>query len=118
MRRFQLVRFVDHSGVSGTGVVAEGVEFTDGGVALHWTGGRPATAVWPDLGSVVAVHGHSGSTVVRWLDAEPPPVTPNVRVSRASRAWQPYRPMGEWGSIGKARQPVRSAQPQAPHGAR
>ncbi|WP_328995345.1 hypothetical protein OG394_12200 [Kribbella sp. NBC_01245] len=68
-RTFELVRHADLSGVSGTGVVAEGCVFTDGSVALRWRGDNPATAVWPDLDSVLAVHGHHGATEVNWLDA-------------------------------------------------
>jgi hypothetical protein len=66
-RTFELVRYRDLSGVSGTGVVAEGCVFTDGSVALRWRGNNPATAVWPDVESVLAVHGHQGATEVRWL---------------------------------------------------
>lgn len=65
---FELVRYTDISGVSGTGIVAEGCVFTDGSVALRWHGENPSTAVWPDLDSILAVHGHCGATVVRWLD--------------------------------------------------
>ncbi|TCN42706.1 hypothetical protein EV644_102659 [Kribbella orskensis] len=65
---FELVRYADISGVSGTGTVAEGCVFTDGSVALRWHGENPSTAVWPDLDSILAVHGHCGATVVRWLD--------------------------------------------------
>jgi hypothetical protein len=74
-RTFELVRYRDLSGVSGTGVVAEGCVFTDGSVALRWRGNNPATAVWPDLESVLAVHGHQGATEVRWIEetAEQPP---------------------------------------------
>jgi hypothetical protein len=75
---FELVRYSDISGVSGTGVVAEGCVFTDGSVALRWHGANPSTAVWPDLDSILAVHGHDGATVVRWLDVsemEPVPGT-------------------------------------------
>jgi hypothetical protein len=75
---FELIRHADISGVSGTGTVAEGCVFTDGSVALRWRGRNPSTAVWPDLDSIIAVHGHSGSTVVRWLDVsevEPVPGT-------------------------------------------
>jgi len=68
-RLFVLDRRTDVSGVSGTGVVAEGVRFTDGTVALRWLGAHPSTAVWPDLDEVRAVHGHDGATVVRWLEA-------------------------------------------------
>jgi hypothetical protein len=67
-RTFELVRYRDLSGVSGTGVVAEGCVFTDGSVALRWRGNNPATAVWPDLESVLAVHGHHGATEVNWLE--------------------------------------------------
>jgi hypothetical protein len=70
-RTFELVRYRDLSGVSGTGVVAEGCVFTDGSVALRWRGTNPATAVWPDLESVLAVHGHQGATEVRWLEPRP-----------------------------------------------
>ena len=75
---FELVRYTDISGVSGTGVVAEGCVFTDGSVALRWHGPNPSTAVWPDLDSILAVHGHQGATVLRWLDVselEPVPGT-------------------------------------------
>lgn len=76
-RRFVLDRQEDETGVSGTGVVAEGVEFSDGIVALRWIvpPGRPGTG-WPtsvvfhDRGmeSVAAIHGHNGKTRIVWLD--------------------------------------------------
>lgn len=75
---FELVRYVDVSGVSGTGTIAEGCVFTDGSVALRWHGSNPSTAIWPNLDSIIAVHGHRGATVVRWLDVsemEPVPGT-------------------------------------------
>ncbi|TWD83180.1 hypothetical protein FB561_4338 [Kribbella amoyensis] len=72
-RTFELVRYRDLSGVSGTGVVAEGCVFTDGSVALRWRGSNPATAVWPDLDSILAVHGHQGATEVHWLDPDASP---------------------------------------------
>lgn len=70
MRRFVLDRNVDLTGVSGTGVVAEGVEFSDGVVCLHWTSAWPSSVVHYDRGldSVLAVHGHDGRTVLRFLD--------------------------------------------------
>jgi hypothetical protein len=72
-RRFLLDRRVDGTGVSGTGPVAEGTEFSDGAVALRWRGATPCTAVWDSLAAAIAVHGHEGATVVRWLDPEPVP---------------------------------------------
>jgi hypothetical protein len=67
-RRFALVRLADSSGTSGVGHVADGCRFADGSVALRWRGKYPATSVWPDLASMIAVHGHAGATVVEWLD--------------------------------------------------
>ena len=40
-RAFVLQRNEDETGVSGTGIVAEGVEFSDGTVALRWTSAWP-----------------------------------------------------------------------------
>jgi hypothetical protein len=70
-RRFELQRHVDETGVSGTGVVAEGVLFSNGVVALQWTSEFPTSVVFHQRGmeSVEAVHGHSGSTEIVWLDA-------------------------------------------------
>lgn len=70
MRRFRLHRELDLSGVSGIGDVAEGVEFSDGTVAVRWKGMWPSTTVWPSIASVIAVHGHDGTTQVQWLDEE------------------------------------------------
>jgi hypothetical protein len=73
MRRFILERTVDITGVSGTGTVAEGVEFSDGVVVLHWTSQWPSSVVHYDRGmdSVRHVHGHDGKTQIVFLD-EPP----------------------------------------------
>jgi hypothetical protein len=69
-RRFELHRDEDITGISGVGIVAEGVEFTDGVVCLRWLSEWPSSVVHYDRGmqSVVAVHGHSGSTRIEWLD--------------------------------------------------
>lgn len=67
-RRFALIRLADVSGVSGTGHIADGCRFSDGSVVLRWRNACPSTSVWPDLASMITVHGHGGSTVVEWLD--------------------------------------------------
>lgn len=68
-RRFHLVRDHDVSGVSGVGVVAEGVQFEDGVVVIRWcTGDHHSTVVWDSILDALAVHGHGGSTVVEWVD--------------------------------------------------
>lgn len=68
MRRFTLWREVDVSGISGTGTVAEGCEFSDGSTVVHWVGELPSTSVWPSVRDVAAIHGHNGKTQVRWVD--------------------------------------------------
>jgi hypothetical protein len=44
-RRFQLVRLEDPGGISGVGVVADGVEFSDGTAVLRWTTAHRSTAI-------------------------------------------------------------------------
>jgi hypothetical protein len=68
MRRFQLVRDRDVSGVSGVGVVAEGVEFTDGACVVRWHGEHRSTVVWGSVADALAIHGHGGATRVEWVD--------------------------------------------------
>lgn len=67
MRAFELHRDEDPSGVSGTGVVAEGVEFTSGTVVLHWLGPWPSTTIHNrGIDAIHHIHGHGGSTRVVW----------------------------------------------------
>lgn len=77
MRTFVLIRREDVTGLSGTGVVAEGIEFSDGTVAMRWLqdgvsefhaerGVRPTTVVHENITSVEALHGHNGATVVEF----------------------------------------------------
>lgn len=69
-RRFRLVRDVDITGVSGTGVVAYGIVFPDGHVATRWDGEVAQTCAWDSIGDVVKVHGHNGATRLEWIDTE------------------------------------------------
>lgn len=68
MKRFQLVRDEDVSGVSGTGLVAEGIEFTDGTAVLRWLTEHASTAVYLSMELVELIHGHEGKTRIRWID--------------------------------------------------
>jgi hypothetical protein len=67
---FHLLRHFDVSNISGTGIVAEGVQFTDGTVVIRWLGLRPSTVVWHSMEHAMAIHGHNGFTEVVWLDEE------------------------------------------------
>lgn len=84
MRRFQLHRDRDVSGVSGTGVVAVGtqymvdanVEFLDGfrlelpagWCRVTWLTEFSSTVLWRSVEDAMAVHGHGGATRLVWLD--------------------------------------------------
>lgn len=70
MRRFVLVRSKDASGVSGTGIVGEGVLFSNGEVALTWLTHLKSMAFYHSVDVLEAIHGHNGSTVVQFLDAK------------------------------------------------
>ena len=68
MKRFVLNRNKDVSGISGTGEVAAGVEFDDGQVVLSWHGRFHTIEVLPNAKALMDIHGHGGSTEVKWLD--------------------------------------------------
>ena len=73
-RRLELHRDTDVTGVSGLGVVAEGVHFVEADiVVLRWTSQWPTSVVFHERGlaSVEAVHGHNGATRIVWLDDPP-----------------------------------------------
>lgn len=67
-RPFLLFRHHDVSGVSGTGVVAEGIEWTDGTASMRWRGDRVSTSFYPNgLISLRAIHGHGRTTEAVYL---------------------------------------------------
>ena len=65
-RTFKLLRLKDVSGVSGKGIVAEGVEFHDDQVVLSWLGKYHSIAIHPNIKQLKKVHGHGGLTKVVW----------------------------------------------------
>lgn len=76
LRRFVLVRTEDVSGVSGTGVIADGTLHASSGQATVLFRIRPDSAVkvrshysYADgMKDVEDVHGHGGRTRVVWID--------------------------------------------------
>lgn len=64
MRKFVLDRKVDVHGTSGTGVVAEVIEFSNGQVVVAWLGSRPSVEVHSSLRQVMDIHGHGGKTLL------------------------------------------------------
>lgn len=68
-RRFVLQRHEDLSGSSGTGIVAEGTQYSNGKTVLSWTSrGIRSVGVYDSVHEMEALHGHEGRTVVVWID--------------------------------------------------
>lgn len=83
MNTFTFVRNEDITGISGTGAVAQGVEFDDGTVVVRWfelnedspnykRGVRATTVVFPNITAVMALHGHMGATQLIWDESSYP----------------------------------------------
>lgn len=70
MKRFNLVRSKDLTGISGTGTVGHGVEFTDtdGSCVMRWDTPTSSTTFYRSIEDLVHIHGHEGATVVEWID--------------------------------------------------
>lgn len=68
LKTFQLYRKHDISGVSGTGLIAEGCEFTFGRVCVCWLGSQKSIVLWDSIEDLKKVNCHNGSTVIKYLD--------------------------------------------------
>jgi hypothetical protein len=73
--RGELYCFRDPMGVRGTGVIAQVTQFSTGWIAVAWISDTTSVEVWPDLDTMLSVHGHLGASEVRWLDPEPEETT-------------------------------------------
>lgn len=71
MRRFVLQRDEDIHGNSGTGVVAEGVEFTTGTCVITWLTQYKTITIFESAKSLAQIHGHDGKTKIVWIDVGP-----------------------------------------------
>jgi hypothetical protein len=68
MKQFFLVRSKDLTGVSGTGIVAEGVVFSDGQAILKRLREPYSLGVYQSIKHLINVHGHEGNTKVQYID--------------------------------------------------
>ena len=62
MKTFVLIRDEDESGISGTGTVAEGVQFSNGRCVLSWMTQFKSMSIYESIEDIKAVHGHFGKT--------------------------------------------------------
>lgn len=66
MKNFYLYRYEDDSGVSGVGIVAQGVLFDNGKCVLSWLSKYKSIAVYESIDELEIIHGHHGHTKVIW----------------------------------------------------
>jgi hypothetical protein len=71
MKLFHFYRKEDHSGVSGTGPVVEGVQFTNGWCAIRWMSSMSSICFYQSIEEVQKIHGHGGKTEIVIHDFEP-----------------------------------------------
>lgn len=72
-RRFVIQRDRDVSGLSGVGVVADGVAFDDGSAVVRWRAGAAGvrtTVLYDSVEELERLHGHGSATIVAWLDPD------------------------------------------------
>jgi hypothetical protein len=95
MRGFRMCRDSDASGVSGTGLVLEGVQFSTGVVVIHWLTPPPrgSISVFDSLEQFLSIHVRphpDNGTVIDFddgervvcLPAEVPPAAPAAALGR------------------------------------
>ncbi len=63
---FQLIRSVDSTGVSGTGIVADGCVFSNGKVCLCWRGALSSIVIHDNIDNIMKIHCHNGDTYVKY----------------------------------------------------
>ena len=68
MRTALLVRLEDVSGSSGTGIVGEIVQFSNGWCILFWLTEITSFKFFPSIEEMDAVHSHQGRTKIIWRD--------------------------------------------------
>lgn len=69
-RRFYLLRNVDVHGKSGTGRVADGIQFGDGRIAFRWRTETATTTLADSAADLDRIHGHGGKSAIIWVDPE------------------------------------------------
>ncbi len=67
-RRFIMNRSKDESGISGTGIVAEGLQFSSKKCVISWLSDTPSIEIYDSIEELNRIHGHQGETQIKWID--------------------------------------------------
>ncbi len=81
MKLFHFYRSEDQTGISGTGLVAEGVQLTNGWCVLRWMTHHSSLCFYQSLEQVRAIHSHGGKTEILVHEFVP---LPGKRAEKAS----------------------------------
>jgi len=69
LREYYLQRNEDFSGVSGTGIVAQGVVMPSGKCIHEWSESYVTSHnIYPNINAVQHIHGHEGRTIVKFVN--------------------------------------------------
>jgi hypothetical protein len=79
---FHLLRHVDATGTSGTGVVAIGCQLPSGTCIIEWTSYHSSLGIYRNVNDIEALHGHGGNTEIIWGLPDNVTVTPNTVKSK------------------------------------
>jgi len=71
MKLFYFFRKEDLTGISGTGPVVEGVQFTNGWCAVRWLSATSSICFYQNLEEVKLIHGHGERTEIIVQDLAP-----------------------------------------------
>ena len=71
MKYFILERFEDATGISGIGIVVEGIIWSDGTVAYRWLSDIATTIIADSIEDVMVLHGHDGRTKIKYVHTLP-----------------------------------------------
>jgi hypothetical protein len=82
---FHLLRLIDGTGTSGTGIVAIGCQLPSGSCVIEWTSYHSSLGIYRNINDIEALHGHGGNTSIVWGLPEDVIVVPNVKPKRGRR---------------------------------
>ena len=64
MNKFWLRRLEDKTGISGVGIIAEGIEFSNGKCVISWLTEFKSIGIYNSIEDVKKIHGHNGKTEI------------------------------------------------------
>jgi hypothetical protein len=74
------------TGVSGTGLIAQGIEFDSGRCVIEWLTSINSIAIYQSIDDVIAIHGHEGKTIVTYVN----PWHDDIRVRTGEQLPEPH----------------------------